>query len=207
MERGQRRTPQQTRTGQPQRRPAQSSRTSRPTQPTRPATRKRKKNKSKKPWIIGAAVVLLVIIVGTFGGGDKEAVTANDTSAQTPTSTPTEQPSEESIIKFGELLSVTENLPDKKICVVKVKISSSYNNQATVDQNYYNIEHLIKNCGFDKYEELQYWAVADMTDGSESKVFSCTVSKTLMDSILNGSIAASEYGTYVDDLWILPSLT
>lgn len=69
MERGQRRTPQQTRTGQPQRRPAQSSRTSRPTQPPRSANRKRRKNKSKKPWIIGAAVVLLIIIIAALSGG------------------------------------------------------------------------------------------------------------------------------------------
>lgn len=85
MERGQRRTPQQTRTGQPQRRPAQSSRTSRPTQPPRSANRKRRKNKSKKPWIIGAAVVLLIIIVGAFGGGENKDTAANNASTPAPT--------------------------------------------------------------------------------------------------------------------------
>lgn len=84
MERGQRRTQQQTRTGQPQYRPAHSPRPPRPTQPPRPANRKRKKNKSKTPWIIGAAVVLLIIIVGAIGGGNKDT-SANNASTPSPT--------------------------------------------------------------------------------------------------------------------------
>lgn len=111
MDRGQRRTPSQPRTGQPQRpaqrspqgsqqrRPAQSAR---PAQPTRPVNRKRKKNKSKKPWIIGAIVVLLLIII--FGSGGNEnpdpVVTQNPTTAPvndtpvTVTDTPTQAPTQ-----------------------------------------------------------------------------------------------------------------
>lgn len=72
MERGQRRT-------SPQRRPQR-----RPAQPTRPVNRKRKKTKSKKPWII-AAVILLVILIGSMGGNDSS-------TAPSPTIEPTATP-------------------------------------------------------------------------------------------------------------------
>lgn len=93
MERGQRRTSHQTRTGQPQRptqnrpqgsqqrRPVQSTR---PAQPTRPVSRKRRKNTSKKPWIV-AAVILIVILIGSMCGNDSS-------TAPSPTIEPTAIP-------------------------------------------------------------------------------------------------------------------
>lgn len=91
--------------------------------------------------------------------------------------------------------------------IIKAKISSSYNNKATVDQNYYNIEDIIKNQGGDKYTEIQYWAVADMTDGSEQKVVSFTVSESVIKQIANNEIVANQMGSYVDDLFIHASLS
>lgn len=110
MERGQRRTSPQSRTGQPQRpaqrppqrppqgspqrRPAQSTR---PAQPMRPVNRKRRKNKSKKPWIIGAVVLLLLIIVFGSGGENDSSTIPNPTIEPTAISvdqTPEPQSSE-----------------------------------------------------------------------------------------------------------------
>ncbi len=90
---------------------------------------------------------------------------------------------------------------------IKAKISSSYNNKATVDQNYYNIEDIIKNQGGDKYTEIQYLAVADMTDGSEQKVVSFTVSESVIKKIADNKIVANQMGSYVDDLFIHASLS
>lgn len=103
----------------------------------------------------------------------------------------------------GELLEVKKNAG---IVVVKAKIESSYSNEATIHQNYFNVTDLVKNQGFDVYNEIQYWAVADMTDGSESKVISFTVSKSLINRIKNGEVVDNQLGEYVDDLYILPSL-
>lgn len=94
MERGQRRTPPQR---QPQRRPAQSTR---PAQPMRPVSRKRRKNKSKKPWIIAAAI-LLVILIGSTGGNDNTPTLRRDTQDMsekqsfTVNAGPTEEPTPE----------------------------------------------------------------------------------------------------------------
>lgn len=178
------------------------------------------------------AVIVLLSFVFAIPSSDENAID-NVVENETPvvTSEPTQQPDIEETsetkedvtggvpkLEFGELLNVTEtpnylfdeydNLVGKEdnIVVIKAKIAPSYNNKATIKQNYLNIEDLIKNQGFDKFNELQYWAVADMTDGSESKVFSCTVSKGLINSIKEGNISVERYEAMVNDLWILPSL-
>lgn len=106
-------------------------------------------------------------------------------------------------LRYGKLL-------DKKITgtslIIKAKIEPSYNNKATVDQNYYNIENIVKNQGGSKFKEIQYWAVADMTDGSEQKVISFTVPEDVIQKIANDKIVANQIGNYVDDLFIHASL-
>lgn len=89
---------------------------------------------------------------------------------------------------------------------IKAKIEPSYNNKATIDQNYFNIENIIKNQGGTRFTQIDYWAVADMTDGSEKKVISFTLSEDIINKIANNQIAANTLGNYVDDLYILPSL-
>ncbi len=107
-------------------------------------------------------------------------------------------------LRHGKLLNTTIN---DDTLVIKAKIESSYDNKATVDQNYYNIEDIIKNQGGDKYTEIQYWAVADMTDGSEQKVVSFTVSESVIKKIADNKIVANQMGSYVDDLFIHASLS
>ena len=79
------------------------------------------------------------------------------------------------------------------------------NNKQTVDQNYHNIEYLITHYGFDKYSEIQYWAVADTTSG-ESKVISFTVPSSTIQAVAGGRLVATMLENYISDLWLLPSL-
>lgn len=109
-------------------------------------------------------------------------------------------------LQFGKLLSVTET-GTNDIVVIKAKIEPSYSNKSTIDQNYYNIEYLAKNYGFSRYNNVQYWAVADMTDGSEQKVISFEVSKDAMKMLEQGKYPANKLGDVVTDLWIHPSLS
>lgn len=106
-------------------------------------------------------------------------------------------------IKHGEFLSavVTDD-----ILVVKAKIKPSYNNEATINQNGYNIGDIIKNQGAYTYNEIQYWAVADMEDGSESKVISFTLNEDLIQKIKDNVIVDNKIIDYAQDVWILPSL-
>lgn len=111
--------------------------------------------------------------------------------------------SDEYSILHGEL--VDTNVTGTTL-VIKAKIQPSMTNKMTVDQNYYNVCDIIRNqCG-EQYDEIQYWAVADMADGSEGKVISFTVPKSVISTIATQQFADNQLGDYVTDLWILPSL-
>lgn len=122
---------------------------------------------------------------------------------ETPEQVDTDTDSNTFRIPHGVLLSAQAS--DSRL-VLKVKITALSTNKTTIDQNYFNIENIIKNQGGDQYTEIQYWAVADMTSGEESKVISFTLDSSTIQMIKNGSIAATQIGDYANDLYILPSL-
>ena len=103
----------------------------------------------------------------------------------------------------GDLVDATIN---GTTLVVKAKIQPSYSNQATIDQNYFNVTDIVQNQGADVFREIQYWAVADMTDGSEGKVIQFTVGRELIRHIKEDGFLGGMIADYVEDLWILPSL-
>lgn len=145
--------------------------------------------------ILGLFIFVLVFFMNIGSHNDH----SNDTSSSKKN---------DSLLQYGTLLDKNESTQNgEKIIVIKAKITSSLSNKMTIDQNYYNIEDLIKNHNYDKYDTIEYWAVADMTDGSESKVISFTVDKPLIDKIAAGNFPTNQMGKYVSDLWILPSLT
>lgn len=106
-------------------------------------------------------------------------------------------------LKNGKFLSANST---GATIVIKAKIQANITNKLTIEQNYYNVCDLIRNQGLDIYNEVQYWAVGDMTDGSESKVISFTVPKNIIELIATKDFADNTLGEYVTDLWILPSL-
>lgn len=119
-------------------------------------------------------------------------------------------------IPNGKLLSVIEGGLSGDVLVIKVKIESQFSNIQTINQNYENIEEIIRSDMYKEYyhdtvKSIDYWAVADMTDGSEGKVISFTVSENTINNVLNNEhfnpASYDEYEEYVQDLWILPSLT
>lgn len=106
-------------------------------------------------------------------------------------------------VAHGELISLEEN---DGVAVMKVKIKPSHDNEATINQNYYNVEEFVQKQNGDQYDEIQYWAVADMSNGNESKVISFTLDKETITALKEKKIFANQLGDYVTDLWILPSL-
>lgn len=189
--------------------------------------KKQETNKpKKKKWPIVLAVVLVLCFVAAMGGNsgddpppsDSSQITDSSAEASAPIenpadidpnlhqSVPDETDADDAVtVKFGELLSVTDNRDSNGIVVVKAKITPNLTNEMTISQNYHNAVDLIANQGFDSCE-FQYWAVADMTDGSEGKVISFTVPSDVVDQVANGGIVATQLPDHVTDLWILPSL-
>lgn len=105
-------------------------------------------------------------------------------------------------LNTGEIIDVKE-LDDTLI--IKAKIQSQLTNELTINQNYHNIESIIKSGG-DKFKEIQYWAVSDTQDGDEVKVISFTVSEEVIKGAANGTIVATQFPEKVSDLWISTSL-
>lgn len=103
----------------------------------------------------------------------------------------------------GELVDATIN---GTTLIVKAKIQPSFSNQATIDQNYFNVTDLVQNQGADVFREIQNWAVADMADGSEGKVIQFTAGRDLIRHIKEDGLLGGMIADYVEDLWILPSL-
>ena len=147
-------------------------------------------------------LVILIALIAIINSGDTEEPEQTTQGIETTVPAKTTQPEEASLL-HGELLSVTEN---GDIAVVKAKITSSYNNEATVTQNYFNVVDLINKQGFDKYSEIQYWAVADMNNGEEEKVISFTVPADLIEKIKNKKVIDNQLGSYVQELWVHQSL-
>lgn len=85
-------------------------------------------------------------------------------------------------------------------------------NKQTINQNYENIEKIVRSDMFKEYyhdtiKSIDYWAVADMSNGSEGKVIAFIVSDNMIENILtNDYFYTSSYEDYVQDLWIHPSL-
>lgn len=162
--------------------------------------------KAKKWWIIVAVALLVLTCCAACGGsGDDSADQAADqeTAATTEEQAADQEESAGYSLEYGELLDVNEN---DGVLVVKAKIQPQTSNKLTIDQNYYNVDDLIQSQGCDKFDEIQYWAVADMSGGSEQKVISFTVDKSLIDQIAGGNFPTNTMGDYVTDLWIHQSL-
>lgn len=106
-------------------------------------------------------------------------------------------------LTHGQLVNATIN---GNILVIKAKIEPSYSNKATIDQNYFNVTDLVQDQGADVFREIQYWAVADMTNGSEGKVIQFTCKRDLIKHIKEDGLLGGMIADYVEDLWILPSL-
>lgn len=143
----------------------------------------------------------------------------NNNKAEKPTKPSNKKPIPADPIKEPEEVAVPESkeytllhgklISTNKIgnsVVIKAKIKPSLNNKLTISQNFYNIEDLIKNQGADQLDEIQYWAVADMSNGSEEKVISFTVNKELISALLDKKVYPNELQDRVSDLWIHGSL-
>lgn len=131
------------------------------------------------------------------------ATDSSDVTYENKTSTEKRTPTS---VKFGTLLDANPNGGEDNTLVIKVKIEPNLTNKMTISQNYHNIIDIVKDQKCDTYDSIDYWAVADMSDGSEGKVISFLVNKNVIEGINAGNIVATTLEDNLTDLWILPSL-
>lgn len=178
----------------------------------------------KKSGILIATALLFSLLVGCGGSGNvrtqesssnKQSSSESSVTSVSSVQSSEKQSSEEKetgsiTLLHGKLVSANNtndtDYDDRNMLIIKAKIEPSYSNRATIIQNYFNVADIIKNQGGNTFDTIDYWAVADMTDGSEAKVISFTVNKDTIDLVYRGKIADNQLGDYADDLWILQSL-
>lgn len=182
-------------------------------------------SKKKKGVVIAVVAFAVLCILGAIFGEveveeapsapqESEAVVVDEAQEPVAESEPGPEPADDGEqtdqteasapeLEFGELLDLSTN---DGVTVIKAKIEPSANSAATVDQNYYNVVHYIQDNDMNGINEIQYWALADMTNGKEQKAISFTVPKDLIDQIKDGKVVANQLGDYVTDLWMIDSL-
>lgn len=150
----------------------------------------------------GCLVLVLLFFAVVYALGSCLGTPSDPESSQTATAD-----SSAHTLAHGELLEWNENdLDGKKVLVVKAKINPMLTNKHTIDQNYYNVADIIKKQNGNEFDEIQYWAVAEMTDGSDSKVISFTLDKETINAIADGSILDNQVGDHAKDLFVHNSL-
>lgn len=173
--------------------------------------------------VITIAIMLSLTACGTTQQPETEDTTTAPTSVsateeteievtEEPTEEPTEEETESEVdavkitsLRHGSLEDVVE-LESENAITIKAKISPSYSNKATIDQNYFNVADVIRNQGCENYSRIDYWAIADMTGGGEAKVISFTLESDTIRKIYNKQIAETQIGDYALDLWVHQSL-
>lgn len=152
--------------------------------------------RKKSIFILSILLLVSFMFIGCGNSNDAQSLTEKNNTSESSTNKTYK-------LKFGELLESNTN---DNTLVVKAKISPSFSNKTTIDQNGYNVEDIILNQGGDSFDEIQYWAVADMNDGSEGKVISFTLNKDQINSIKNKQLVGNKIVENASDVWILPSL-
>ncbi|WP_432629025.1 hypothetical protein [Brotaphodocola sp.] len=106
-------------------------------------------------------------------------------------------------LKHGTLLDVTTS---GGTIVLKAKITSSLTKRLTTQSCFFDVYEAIQTYNLNQYDELQYWAVADMTNGSEQKVISFTITKDVLENVANGTIIENQLIDNASDVWLSPAL-
>ncbi|WP_455796643.1 hypothetical protein [Clostridium butyricum] len=159
----------------------------------------KKRTKKKVILVYGSGALIFYILFG-ITMPDKEnkttITTEQETSKEevkeeTPSVEVTKEYNNFDNLKFGTLLEKYED-KEKGQIVIKAKIQPNLTDNMTIKQNGFNMEDFILNKGGDKYNEIQYWAVADMEDGTESKVISFTLDKEMITSIKEKKIVGND---------------
>ena len=135
-----------------------------------------------KWWYILIGVVALALVISVFGSSDedKDGESSSSIESSVASSEPESSEAEESskrvevngyYLKFGTIQDANpDGGVDGTTLVIKAKIESLLSNELTIKQNYHNVADIVQNQNGTDFECIDYWAVADMRDGSESKV-------------------------------------
>ena len=147
----------------------------------------------KKIITVAVCAVMAFGLIGCSGTSKSDT---NSSSAEASVSSPYS-------LKYGDLLDTTVTTKEDgyTIFVVKAGADLASSNNLTINQQYMNAVDLVQNQGADQYDEVQYWAVADLGNGDE-KIVSFTLPSGVINEIVENDLSAGLLPEYADDLYI-----
>lgn len=101
-------------------------------------------------------------------------------------------------LSHGDVVSILQN---GDVVILTAKVKENLTNKMIIDQNYYIVEDLIKDNGFNTCNRFKYMSVMDV-DGDEMKVVSFNLNKEIIDKVYNEQIFGSQIGDNAENLWI-----
>lgn len=88
---------------------------------------------------------------------------------------------------------------------IQAIIEPNLTNKMTIEQNYTNVEYLVKENGFNTCDSIRYWAIVK-NNSVTIKVIQFDLSKNVIDAIYSEKIFGSQIPDYATDLWINKTL-
>lgn len=105
-------------------------------------------------------------------------------------------------LRFGEVGEINQL---GNSVTIQAIIKPNLTNKMTIEQNYSNVEYLIKENGFNTCDSIRYWATVENSDVT-AKVIQFDLPKNVIDMIYSERIFGSQIPDYATDLWIAPAL-
>lgn len=109
-------------------------------------------------------------------------------------------------LKYGVFYDVYDGNKNENnknnILILQVLLSEAQDREIVLEQNFLNIEDLIKNQNCSVYDQIEYVAKIKNKDNKKEDVISFLVDKNCINLISTAAITVEEYEQNVKELWI-----
>lgn len=109
-------------------------------------------------------------------------------------------------LKYGVFYDVydgNKNEDDKNnILILQVLLSEAQDREIVLEQNFLNVEDLIKNQNCSVYDQIEYVAKIKNKDNKKEDVISFLLDKNCINLISTAAITVEEYEQNVKELWV-----
>lgn len=159
-----------------------------------------KVNKFNKKWVLFFFAAAIAVVAISMVGSELGLISQDGLQSAL------KRNAKDAPVAYGEVLEQTEAAENgESICTLKVKIQASLTKEQTIAQNYHNAIQFVENNG-EKYDRIDYIAVADNSVGDEVEAVTFRISKETIQKILSGEADSENLADMLDNLYILSTL-
>lgn len=179
----------------------------------------------RKFLLIVCSCICIMGVTACSGGNKEEIATVQDTSDEASSSTVDNEEEKADgstlalsdttreiatkdnlVLKYGEIYDVYDgngNQEDKSnILILQVFLSEAQDREIVLEQNFLNVEDLVKNQSCSAYDQIEYVAKVRNGENKIENVISFVLDKNCINQISTAAITVEEYEQNVKDLWV-----